>query len=85
VATTPETKFAWNGDVSLAYQVVGEGPVDLVYLQGYASNVALSWDEVLVSETIRNLVAGSGMAFDERGRHRLKGVPDEWQIWAVRS
>jgi hypothetical protein len=35
----PETRFAWNGDVSLAYQVCGEGSTDLVYLQGYCSNV----------------------------------------------
>ena len=34
----PETRFAWNGDVSLAYQVCGGGPTDLVYLQGYCSN-----------------------------------------------
>ena len=41
--------------------------------------------EVLVSETVRNLVAGSGMAFDDRGSHELKGVPDEWRIWAART
>ena len=40
----PETRYAWNGDDSLAFQVVGEGPVDLVYLQGEVSNVILNWE-----------------------------------------
>jgi class 3 adenylate cyclase len=37
-------------------------------------------DEVLVSRTVRDLVAGSGIQFADRGRHTLKGVPDEWDI-----
>ena len=41
--TRPETRYAWNGDVALAYQVVGSGPVDLVYLEGYASHVDMNW------------------------------------------
>ena len=39
--------------------------------------------EVLVSETVRGLVAGSGLAFEDRGSHRLKGVPDEWRVFSV--
>lgn len=39
--------------------------------------------EVLVTGTVRDLVVGSGIAFDDRGRHNLKGVPDEWQVLAV--
>ncbi len=39
--------------------------------------------EVLVSSTVRDLVAGSGLAFDSRGAHILKGVPGEWQLYAV--
>ena len=39
--------------------------------------------EVLVSSTVRDLVAGSGLRFDPHGSHRLKGVPDEWSIFAV--
>jgi class 3 adenylate cyclase len=41
--------------------------------------------EVYVSSTVRDLVAGSGMAFDDRGRHFLKGVPGEWEVFAVAS
>jgi class 3 adenylate cyclase len=40
--------------------------------------------EVLVSATVRDLVAGSGIAFDDRGSFRLKGVPDEWRLFTVR-
>jgi len=40
-------------------------------------------DEVLVSSTVRDLVAGSGIEFDDRGRHRLKGVPEDWRIFAA--
>jgi class 3 adenylate cyclase len=39
--------------------------------------------EVLVSSTVRDLVAGSGIAFEERGEHALKGVPEKWRIYAV--
>jgi class 3 adenylate cyclase len=41
-------------------------------------------DEVLVSSTVRDLVAGSGLKFDDRGAHGLKGVPDEWRLFVVR-
>ena len=37
----PTTKYAWNGDVALAYQVIGDGPVDLIYYQGLESHVDL--------------------------------------------
>jgi pimeloyl-ACP methyl ester carboxylesterase len=39
--------------------------------------------EVLVSSTVKDLVAGSGIAFSDRGAHELKGVPGEWQLFAV--
>jgi class 3 adenylate cyclase len=39
--------------------------------------------EVLVSSTVKDLVAGSGIEFVERGRHQLKGIPGEWQLYAV--
>jgi hypothetical protein len=38
-----------------------------------------------VSSAVRDLVAGSGIAFDDRGRHVLKGVPGEWDVFAVSS
>jgi pimeloyl-ACP methyl ester carboxylesterase len=41
--------------------------------------------EVLVSATVKDLVAGSGIAFEPRGTHALKGVPGEWPLYAVSS
>ena len=39
--------------------------------------------EVLVSSTVKDLVAGSGIAFEDRGAAELKGVPGEWRLFAV--
>ena len=40
--------------------------------------------EVRVSSTVKDLVAGSGLEFEERGAHELKGIPGQWQLFAVR-
>ena len=40
---------------------------------------------MLVSNTVKDLVAGSGIEFDERGTAELKGVPGEWRLYAVRT
>jgi len=39
--------------------------------------------EVLVSQTVKDLVSGSGLAFEDRGVHELKGVPGEWRVYAA--
>jgi class 3 adenylate cyclase/pimeloyl-ACP methyl ester carboxylesterase len=39
--------------------------------------------EVLVSQTVKDLVAGSGLVFEDRGEHELKGVPDRWRLYRV--
>jgi class 3 adenylate cyclase len=39
--------------------------------------------EVLVSSTVKDLVAGSGLTFQDRGQHQLKGIPGEWRLYAV--
>jgi class 3 adenylate cyclase len=41
--------------------------------------------EVLVSRTVTDLVAGSGIEFEDRGEHELKGVPGTWKLFAVRG
>jgi class 3 adenylate cyclase len=41
--------------------------------------------EILVSGTVKDLVAGSGIDFEDRGTHQLKGVPGEWRLFSVRS
>jgi class 3 adenylate cyclase len=40
-------------------------------------------NEVLVSSTVRDLVAGSGIEFTDRGAHELKGIPGQWRLFAV--
>jgi class 3 adenylate cyclase len=39
--------------------------------------------EVLVSQTVKDLVAGSGLEFADRGAHELKGIPGEWRLYAA--
>lgn len=39
--------------------------------------------EVLVSSTVKDLVAGSGLSFADAGEHELKGVPDRWRLYRV--
>lgn len=39
--------------------------------------------ELLVSSTVKDLVVGSGIAFEDRGEHDLRGVPGRWRLWAV--
>ena len=64
----PETRYAWNGDIALAYQVLGEGPVDLVYLQGFFSNVDLNWENRALSRFLRELARlGRLVITDRRG------------------
>ena len=42
-------------------------------------------NDVLVSSTLHDLVIGSGLEFEDRGAHQLKGVPGEWRLFAVAS
>ena len=41
--------------------------------------------EVVVSQTVKDLVAGSGLTFEDAGEHELKGVPDRWHLYRVVS
>jgi class 3 adenylate cyclase len=42
-------------------------------------------NEVMVSSTVKDLVAGSGIEFEDRGSHALKGVPAEWRLFLART
>jgi class 3 adenylate cyclase len=61
-----KTRYAWNGDDCLAYQVVGEGPVDLVYLQGQLSNVVLNWEHPAFARFARALSRFSRLIVTDR-------------------
>jgi class 3 adenylate cyclase len=64
----PETQFAWNGDAALAYQLLGEGAPDLLYLQGVISNVELNWDQPTMVRFLRELARGRRLVVaDTRG------------------
>ena len=39
--------------------------------------------EILVSQTVKDITAGSGFAFDDAGEHELKGIPDRWRLYRV--
>ena len=62
----PEIRYAWNGDVSLAYQVVGNGHVGLVYMQGFLSNVDLNWDHPALAGFLRELARFSRLVITDR-------------------
>ena len=64
----PDTRYAWNGDIALAYQVLGDGPIDLVYLQGWISNVELNWENPRLARFLRETATlGRLIVSDRRG------------------
>jgi class 3 adenylate cyclase len=62
----PETYYAWNGDIALAYQVIGDGPVDLIYYQGLESNVDLNWDGPRMSRFLLGLAKHARVIITDR-------------------
>jgi class 3 adenylate cyclase len=79
-------------DLGLAVRAgvhTGEAELDGGKLRGIAVHIGArvageaAPGEVLVSSTVKDLVAGSGLEFEDRGAHELKGVPGEWRLYAV--
>ena len=65
---TPEIKYARNGDVSIAYQVLGKGPVDIIYVPPFVSNLDLQWQEPEQARYLQRLASFSRLVmFDKRG------------------
>jgi class 3 adenylate cyclase len=65
---SPETKYATNGDVSIAYQVVGDGPPDIVFVPGFVSHVELNWEAPFLGDALRRVARmGRLVSFDKRG------------------
>jgi class 3 adenylate cyclase/pimeloyl-ACP methyl ester carboxylesterase len=64
-------------------QVMGEDLGGIAVHIGARIGALAAADEVLVSSTVRDLVAGSGLRFEARGNHILKGIPGEWQLLAA--
>jgi hypothetical protein len=64
------THYARSGDLHVAYQVLGDGELDLLILP-YGLNI---------SRVVTDLVGGSGLSFSPCGDHELKGVPGSWPL-----
>jgi pimeloyl-ACP methyl ester carboxylesterase len=64
----PETRYAKSGDLNIAYQVVGHGPFDLVYVPGWVSNIDLVWEKPKPARFLERLASFSRLIlFDKRG------------------
>ncbi|HEY5859796.1 MAG TPA: alpha/beta hydrolase, partial [Actinomycetota bacterium] len=74
---TPETRYAWNDDVALAYQVVGDGPIDLVYLPGFCSHIDLTWESPYLSAFLRGLAGRTRLIVTDR---RGWGCSDRFSV-----
>jgi pimeloyl-ACP methyl ester carboxylesterase/class 3 adenylate cyclase len=65
---TPETRYAHSGDLSIAYQVIGSGPIDLMVVPGWISNIEVFWEEPHVARFFEKLATFSRVIlFDKRG------------------
>ena len=74
----PETAYARSGKANIAYQVAGDGPLDLVYVPGWVSNVELAWEEPALARFLGRLASFSRLImFDKRGTGLSDRVPDE--------
>lgn len=74
----PETKYALSGDVNIAYQVVGQGSLDLVYVSGWVSNVELAWENPVARRFLERLASFSRLIlFDKRGTGLSDPVPED--------
>ena len=66
--TPPQTRYAQSGNVNIAYQVVGDGPIDLVFVMGWVSHLDYFWAEPSFARFLRRLASFSRLIlFDKRG------------------
>ena len=72
----PATHYARSGDVNIAYQIVGEGPVDVVYVPGFLSHVEWSWEHPPFARFLRRISSFSRLILlDKRGTGMSDPVP----------
>jgi pimeloyl-ACP methyl ester carboxylesterase len=80
----PKTRYVRSGDASIAYQVVGEGPPDLLFVSGFVSHLELIWEEPTVARFFDGLASFSRLIlFDKRGlglSDRTGGAPTLEQV-----
>ena len=74
----PETHYVQNGDVNIAYQVVGDGPVDLVFVMGWISHLEYFWKHHTFASFLEKLASFSRLIlFDKRGTGLSDRVPND--------
>jgi pimeloyl-ACP methyl ester carboxylesterase len=74
----PETLFTRSGDAHIAYQVVGDGPIDVVYVQGFVSNMEMNWQEPSYARFLSRIASFSRLiTFDKRGTGLSDRVPED--------
>jgi pimeloyl-ACP methyl ester carboxylesterase len=75
----PDIRYARSGEISIAYQVVGEGPIDLVVVPGFISNLDFEWSEPRIADFRRRLARFTRLIlFDKRGTglsDQVHGIP----------
>jgi class 3 adenylate cyclase len=76
----PDTRYAKSGSVHIAYQVFGEGPINLVIVPGFVSNIELFWDQAEFARFLLRMASFARVAiFDKRGTgasDRVAGIPN---------
>jgi pimeloyl-ACP methyl ester carboxylesterase/class 3 adenylate cyclase len=78
VTDIPETRYAKSGDVSIAYQVIGDGPLDLVFAPGFVTNIEIGWSVPRRAEFLEGLASFARLIqFDKRGTGMSDRVRDE--------
>ena len=68
-------RYARNGDVNLAYQVTGEGPIDLVFVPGFVSHLEILWDEPGTARLADRLASFSRLLRYDKREQGLLGPP----------
>ncbi len=77
VTDCPTARYRRSGEVNIAYQVVGEGPIDLVFIPGWVSHLEVGWDDPLLTRFLRRLASFSRLIlFDKRGTGLSDRVSD---------
>lgn len=72
----PETHYVQNGDVNIAYQVIGDGPIDIVFVMGWVSHLEYFWKHHLFASFLEKLASFSRLIlFDKRGTGLSDRVP----------
>jgi pimeloyl-ACP methyl ester carboxylesterase len=78
VRSEPETRYVKSGDAHIAYQVVGDGPVDLMVVRGYISHVEVAWESPALASFYRRLASFCRLIlFDKRGTGLSDRVPED--------